>query len=1196
MFKLLNRFAFILSLSLWFIIFFLIWVLFDIMGWSYSMLLDSDMFLIWIIWSIIFWMIFKKIFLSKIFIQSRLEYFANSLNIRKTVNNNIASSVKKLEKIENIENEIDVKVENVGNNFNYYEELEEEQNEEKEFNDEVKVKENIKVKEEPSKIAIYIKQFFSENILAKLWSILVFLWVLFLMSLIWNQIPSVWKIIIGFVIWFGVYFSWVILDNKWYKWESRILIGAWILINYLVILAWKYLIWDNFWAGTGWVLGTWVAFLFLILNTVFAIATSFIYKSRTLLVFSFIFAYLNPLLVWGGSDTPYLLLWYSMIVSLWALFIWFKNNDNILKYSAFILWNLLFLIAPISFNLSPYLQEIAWITKMLFTGILWFLTILTFYKNISKSITTVFIINYIFIILQLFWWENIWVLWSSIGFITYMISILLFFWVWIWLFVMESMKSIIALVTFPILIVLWILFTWGLNFLAPALWIVVLSYLIWFSFLWWTISSFSRYLFFIILWWFIFAVNSFISFRFFGSINNDIIINFNTFITSVIVSFVFLFTAYHFSRRENQEFLYSIWTVWWILTFIPVIMVWTIIWLSNKFPINTVQNIPQSIINLSIISVIIFWVANQLLPFINKNLVSKLSNVKNLVTWSIFGVIFIGFELFMFWNKYFPWISLWFAFVILAIIYFILGLLMMNKLWVNEVKKELTPQNSILSYLFISISLFSLAIALVFSNHPEIISTIWLFEATILFYFFSKTNENKIFAVWIILFMIWISKMFGLHDIVKSKDFMFLVPFTIIFVSLVLNLKYLNFVESWIKRISHDILHILWIWVLWSLLLVIIPSTWHGWSILWMSIFIYIIWTLYSYFKTIILKIFFVVIFSLFMLYHLKEFNYINFRIDGDKLWYLIVLQYISTLILSLVLVSWNKINKIYFINNIVNLAFSVYLFFIVSNYILDIFDITFAVTIFWWIVSSILLFYGISSDKIKYRTIWLYLLTVVLFKIFANDLWYWLNDAVTRVIAFIWIWILLIIISTRYTKKYWNNLKWEFNLKNLSGEIPHTEPILKKTSPQPSPDKEKEKENKVVEKMNNKKIKEDENKNNKKVSEEINEKVTKKTNEKSFVINEKIENIDIWNIKSVEFIFAWRNVRIRAVNLIKIVKLIIDNFGWKTSFKPLELKKVMVYIKDNYKSELSKDNYDKIIEILDWFVINGWDVKFIEK
>ena len=1150
MLKLLNRFAWLIAFTIWIQISFFVdndWPFDDQWFWFFLIAL----------------FIVRFLFISNKFIESRLEFFANSLNLRKTAKNNVASSVMKHEKVEKIK-EKEPTIDLVDYQVNYYED-----NDNSEVKDEVRneVKfESKKIKEEePSKVEIYIKQFFSENILAKLWAILVFLWVLFLMSLIWNEIPSVWKIIIGFVIWFWTYFSWVILDNKWYTWESRILIWAWILINYLVILAWKHLIWDNFWEWTGLVLGTWVAFMFLILNTVFAIYTSFIYKSRTLLLFSFIFAYLNPLLVWGSSDTPYLLIWYSMIVSLWALFIWYKNNDEILKYGAFILWNMLFLIAPISYNLSASWHEIAWIVKMLFTGVLWFLSLLTFYKNESKSISTVFILNYIFIILQLFWWWDIWVLGSSISFITYMISILLFFWVWIWLFLMESLKSITAIVTFPVLIVLWILFTWGLNFLAPALWIVVLTYLIWFNFLGWIVSSYSKYFFFIILWWFIFAFNSFISFGFFASIHNDIIINFNTFLTSVIVSFVFLFTSYYFSRRENQEFLYSIWTIGWILTLIPVITVSYIIGIPTDFNTNIIQSIPQSIINLSIISVIIFTISNQLLPFINLNLISKLNNLKNLITWSIFWVLFIGFELFMFWNRYFQWIALWFAFVFMAIIYFILGFLMMEKLWMNEVKKELTPKNTILSYLFISISLLSIAIALIFSNNPEIISTIWLFEATILFYFFSKTKEDKIFTVWIILFLVWIFKMFGLLDIVKSKEFLFLVPFSIIFISLILNLKFLNLVESWVKRISHDILHIIWIWILWSLLFVIIPSTWHGWSILWISIFIFLIWIIYSYFNSKILKYFYIIIFVFFMIMHLDWFDWIIRKIDRDNLWYLRILQYISTVIIWLLIIWWNKLNKFTIINNTLNFLISIYLFFIVSNYILDIFEITFAVTIFWWIVSSILLFYGISLDKIKYRTIWLYLLSLVLIKIFGYDIWNWIDDAVTRVIAFIWIWILLIIISTRYTKKYWNNLKWEFSLSNLTDEVD-----LKETNSNKNSDK-------IIKKNNNKTT-------------------TKKTIEKEFEINQKIENIDIWNIKSVEFIFAWRNIKIRAINLIKIVKLIIDNFDWKTSFKPLELQKVYDYIKDNYKSDLSKDNYDKIIEILDWFVMNGWDVNLIEK
>jgi hypothetical protein len=55
-------------------------------------------------------MIFKRIFLSKNFIESRLEYFANSLNLRNTGKVNVASSVAKQEKVEKVK-EKEIKVE-----------------------------------------------------------------------------------------------------------------------------------------------------------------------------------------------------------------------------------------------------------------------------------------------------------------------------------------------------------------------------------------------------------------------------------------------------------------------------------------------------------------------------------------------------------------------------------------------------------------------------------------------------------------------------------------------------------------------------------------------------------------------------------------------------------------------------------------------------------------------------------------------------------------------------------------------------------------------------------------------------------------------------------------------------------------------------------------------------------------------------
>ncbi len=989
MFKLLNRFAWILSILSWFVILFLFWIAIDEMDGGYSSFLDDDFFFIWFLWSLFIWSIFKKIFLSQKFIEERVSFFADALNIKK-------SKKDKKDIPETIDIPESVALENISNiKTEKINEVQQVEYSEPTF------------EKEQSKVENYIKKFFSENILAKIGAILVFFSVVFLLSLVWSQFNAVWKIIIWFIIWFWIFWAWIILDKRWFTWESRVLLWTWVLINYLVILAWKYLIGDNYWPQTEWILSTWITFLFLILNTVFWVVTSLLYKSRTILLFSFIFAYINPLIIWWSSETPYTLLWYSMIVSLWALFIGIKQNDIILKYSAFILWNLLFLIAPFGW-------EIEWITKLLSSGFLWFISIISLYKKNPETIVSIFVLNYIFIILLLISGSDISILWGSMSFISYMTSILLFFWIWVWLFTLQAIKSITPLLLFPILIVIWLIFSGSVFFIAPAIAILVLTYLIWFQFLESFLTPVFKYFFFWILGWFILLSNSYLSFHL-------VDISFSSFITVVIVSFVFMFTSYYLSRKEKLEFLYSIWTLWWILTLAPLLVVWT--------HDNTLS---QGFETLSILSVLIFAIANLALPFVNKTLIEKTSNVKNLVTWSIFGVLFIWFELFRYWNEYFPGISLWFAFAWLAILYFILSYLILTQLGIQNIKKEWASKNTVLSYLFISISLFSLAVSLVFSWHAEIISTVWLFEATILFYFYSKTKEIKIFSVWIILFMIWIIKLFELQNIVQKWDFIFLIPFTIIFSSLVWNIKFLDFVKDGAQRYIHDIFHILWIWVLWALLLEIIPSTWHGWSILGISSFLLIIWTVYAYFSSKLLKIFFIVAISLFTFGHFEDSSRIMNNIDRDEIWYLRILQYISTILIASIIYIWHKFNTEKLLANILKIFISLYILAIVSFYIHDIFNTTFAITIFWWLIASGLLLHWISKDTKKLRTIWLYLLTLVLAKIFFYDLWYGLDDAVTRVVAFMVIWVLLIIISTQYSKKYGNNLLGELHYKNL--------------------------------------------------------------------------------------------------------------------------------------------------------------------
>lgn len=1131
MFKLLNRFAWILSITLWL---------------ALAIYIDNELF----IWWILLWVLFKFMFLSWNFIQERLEVFAHWLETisqsKKKPTQTVETTSLPLQEKGEIKQEEVIDLNNLVNEEKIIEPI----NEIKETYDELEAHEyeNVTIEKEivsePSAFSIYIKKFFSENILAKIGAILVFLWVVFFMSIFWIIIPATWKIIIGFLIGFGTYFAWVKLDKKWFTWESRILLWTWILINFLVILAWKYIIWDHYSDGNtlvNGILSTGLTFLLLILNTIFWVVTSMVYKSRTLLLFSFIFAYLNPFLTGGSMDTPYTLVWYSLIISLWALFVWTKQNDNVLKYSAFIWWNLLFLLAP-------FQSEIWWITVLVSSALLGFLTILNLVKSDSSKVAQILIGNYIFIILLLIsgWDNNIFTGTSS--FISYMLSILFFFGIWIWLFMKQAIISIHSFLIFPILIVLWLIFSGTISFIAPSLAIIVLAYLVWFNFIQASLSPALKYIFFGILWWFIFMVNSFFSF-------NSIDLNLPSFITVILITFVFLFTAYYLSTKKNSEFLYTIWTLGSIFMLAPVLIT-KYVRFSPSSDMNVLEKIwsENYMFQISIIAIIIFALANIILPFINKQLTVKWANIKNLLIWSILGILFIGFQLFNYWEIYFPGVSLGLAFGVLAILYFILSSSMMNKLGIENVKKEVSIKNIVLSYVFISISLFSLAIALVFANNPEIISTVWLFEATILFYFFNQTKEDKIWTLWIILFIIWILQLF---DLSASKwEYLFLIPLALIFISFVLNLKYLDDIKSGVMRVMHDIFHILWIWVTAVLLLDIIPSTWHGWSVFAISLFIILIWYIYAIFSSNILKIFFIITFALITFWHFEDTGRILRNIDRDELWYLRILQYISYIFIWISVYLWNKFNAKSFYNRFINSIFVLYSLAIISYFVFDIFATTFAITIFWWVLASTFLFHWIGSDQVKMRTIWLYLFSLVLWKIFIYDIWY-LDNAVTRVFALMVLWILLIIISTKYTAKYWNNLIWEFNIKNL-----FTDKNTENTA-----------EANTVEYTDQ--IKTDSQKNN----------IVP-------LVNKHIEEIDISDIDSVKFYpNKWKNFTSKAKNLKKIVRMILEEKPCGT-FAPNELLDTYNYIVSNYESELSKRDFDMINWAIQDFVKQGWKVE----
>lgn len=1168
MLKLLNRISWIISILIWIQ---LIWSL-----WLYY---------IWYEWNIILWIILwfflKKLLLSENFIKERLEFFANSIK------DNYMNLELKPEKTKVQVTEPEFKLEKIEKLEITDEEIKEEINTNKEPLVVNTRKERISdlwnsnkyIKAEKTaldiffeKLSFYIKDFFSTNLLAKLWWILVFLAVVYFLKWfvweLWEIIWPVWRITLWIIIWFITYFIWVKIHSN-YENEGLILMWTWILINFAVILWWRYLVWD--W----WYLAETTTFIFLILNSVFWVITSLVYKSNTLLLFSFIFAYLNPFIIWAESNgQPYTLIWYSLIVSLWALFTWRREANLSLVIMSFIFWNLLFLIAPFS-------DSIWWSSKIILTSIFSLITIIAINKfkwlNLwsNKALLYTFIGTYIYIILNLLnstsyvSWEYLSVLSETSWFIVYNLILLSLFIFSIKIIsnIKNSNSSINLILLVPLILLIWILFSWNLILSPFVLVWTILIYLIWFIF----IQSFSTIFSFIYFWFlgvFIFMINFDLS-----PISwNSVALNSTEFFSLIISSIIFLFSSYYYSKKEQLGNLFSIWTIWTIFILAPIIV--------NKFYFMDEGTVPANIIEyyLSIIAIFIFALSNLILPFINKNLLKK-ENLNNLVIWSLLWALFFSFQIYNYWEIHFKWVTEGFAFLALAIVYFIQAYFIANKLWIENIKSDENLKNIIYNFLWISISLFSVSVAFVFANHPEIITTTWLFEATILYFFYSKNWSKKIYTAATVLFIIWLTKFWVLVDVVRSQEYFFLISFIVILSSFLLNLKFINTLsknKEWWHNIHH-IWHVIWMIIMWILLLEIIPSTWTGWSIIWISIFITLLWSFYAKFNFNFLKRVFILIISLVAIFHIYEIESIFRILERRDLNILKILQYTTTFVLISNIFIWKKLNNTIskWFNKVLIIILSIYSFIISNMFIIDLFgDIFgyFTLTIYWWLIAASLLVYGIQRDITKYRTVWLYFLTLTSAKIFLFDVWQ-IWETNSRVAVFAILWVIYIIISTLYTKRFWNNLLWEFRLSNLKDQS----------------EQDSSKINKEVERIKKNSKKQEEKKVEKKVeSTEINS---------DQIINKSIKDIDISDIKAVNFIFKdWSNIKIRAISTVKISKLIINELDWLQKFKAWELEDIFKYVKLNYKSELSKDNYEKIIKILSKFVKEGWEVELINK
>jgi len=1145
-----------------------------------------------------------------------------------------------------------------------------------------------------------LEKFFAENLLAKVWGILVFLWVVFLLSLVYTLISPVTKLLL----WFGIgalcYLAGIILAKKWYKQESHIVLGTAILINYLVILAGRYILWSE-----DSVLSVSLTMLLLVANTVFAIYTSISHESRALLIFAFVIAYINPFLVWDSSWEPYTLLWYTMIVTLWAMYMSHQRKDEIL-------FPLSFVFAAILIIITPWNDGIWWITKLLCINTLWalWLYVSTVFQKTYKYIFE-FLIAWVFFLiwimgfiglqsispieLLIMWLSSLSLMWfcyfmmhkwaylysiGTFGTILTLSPVILQNWLWD----EYVFFSAIILLLFGIMNI-WVILQESKDLLVKNIWSIIswlisgslfLCYMI---YVYWEIyfPGTSLGLAFMSLWGIYFSGTYLLIKQIWmkklqndDSYQNLVYCMFALWVSLFTISIAFLFAGnlqimsivwileatillFLASRTKSQKIaiagivvfalgvvkLIEIIYLWgsynllvsWGLTYIAF-AVWLIFtqntregeflssplrWVYNFFHIigiiclgiwgSTILALDNSWEYMLYISLYItsMWILYEKLSCVwlkKAHICAYILSmwihisllyyyiwgewVDMILSLSVFGVYALPHTV-----SYFSpvklqdyrllYIFLWYTGIVssLSLYHIFDASYLLPLMWscISYALISLYRTNKTLLKVGLSIAFIDMILlSFMFVDFIEVFSLLWIIASNVALYYASVFKNKNTWYVWLTVFVIWVLAFLGLADSwLSAADDSLIYREPLLWLLTWINLyMWLIFVyqqaedelhDSWFN-ILYNIFHVIWVigLIFWGENILDIVNPWY--SLLYYSLWAMLLWTVYQRFTWSWLEKVHLTAYVCLMCFHLIVF--------WESIWSDNINMTISTVIAVIYALpfTYDYIKNSTIRDKALFSVFLWYIFILSSLYVYELSGVTFIVTLYWWILAFGILWQWISRNVLAMRTIWLYLLSLTASKIFLYDIWTSVDGTISRVVALIVVWILMITLSAMYTRKYGNNLNSEFNISNLF-------PKNNKES------HERYKKQSTTSKNSSKNI----------VGDVEQERV--KVEPKKTKIQTDIESIDITWISWVRIKSSWKKqtVQIRAENLIKISKLIASTYK-KTSFKPGELQKAYNMIQQDYKSSLSPAQYKKIQSIVKEFVELWWEIEFITK
>ena len=858
-----------------------------------------------------------------------------------------------------------------------------------------------------------ISAFFTGNVIAKIGGVLLFLGVVFFLRLFYQAIGPVAKVIMGFVVGFAVYGSGVLLDQRKYRTEGRILLGVGILINYLIILSGRYLIGDNY--DDSFVLSESLTFIFLTLNTILAVITALVYQSNTLLLFSIILAYLNPFLIGAPNQTaPYTLCGYGVIVSIGAIILGLiikgKTARTILRV-AFIGGNLLAVIAP-------YDTAEMWYFKLAVSVSLSLGVLVAAYR--CRHLVD--LIGYVFgAYLSLF--AMICVSANAGGFaysdlifeiahpVSYLFYLAIICGATVILFVLSQSKWLFECALLPVICIALLIAIGGipLAFQGLVMGGVLVFYIILILLLGELLTAEQQKLTFVSIGALLFY--EVLDLHLNAGSENELLLNPS--LGVIVTALLFMGTSSIFSFKRNLEVLYSLSSIMTAMMLFPMLQK------------------TGELVNYSIFSILVYAAVNILVPVLNKNL--RQNGYKEVVIGIVCGALFISYEIYYYGLNYFPGLTIGLAYLGLAVVYFAVALFTLppsiketDAHWQNIAKDGSSVVQVVLG---VSLSLFSLAIAFVFSKYPQVIGVIWLLEASLLFFLYGRVNLERFYLAGVILSIIGLSKLVSVLGVISAGEWLMIVPLIVAFLSFVINIRSLGNLSD---RLMHGLCHVFGMIALGYAIIVLSRDLSTGGLFVAVSLYCAVLSYLYSRHEVGWIKYCFAI--ALLSLYYLQILHQAE-QSTGTIQW----LCCLSTVILGYGAFFFKRPSAATKLQSggvtfavAVICSFCLYAYIISSLYVYNISANRFVVTIYWGMLALGLLGYGMRTEVVRYRSIGLYVLALTVIKILFSDIWYGLDNAGTRVAALLIVGVIMIVISMLYTKKYGDNLKDEINPRNL--------------------------------------------------------------------------------------------------------------------------------------------------------------------